>query len=217
MAIIGVITGDIVNSTEVSKQNRSRLLDSLKEIFLDIQSVYKFSYQIFRGDSFQIKTNYPQEVLSISFLIRTGFMTQTPPNSDSVWDVRLSVGIGELTYHNDEIILSDGEAFHLSGRAFDKIGKKRLVVQSCWEEVNNELVVSTEFVDTILSNFTKIQAQVVYLSILDNNLKQLDIALKLHKLPQYISLLVKKSQLSTLQKYLERCYQLISKEISKEQ
>lgn len=91
--------------------------------------------EMYRGDSFQVVVDNPELALSVAIALRAKLKASTPDKSE-VWDARLSLGIGDVSFASGNILTSDGEAFRLSGRAFDNIGKKRLCISTPWAELD---------------------------------------------------------------------------------
>jgi len=157
----GIITGDLVNSSNIAARYRQIVIDSLNAAVKDFSMVTPIRLEMFRGDSFQAVVDLPQQVMTVAIALRTKLKASTPDKL-ATWDARISVGIGEVSYESENIVTSDGEAFRLSGRAFDCIGKKRLVFSSSNQDLNEAVELNTRFVDDILSELTVRQAQVVY-------------------------------------------------------
>jgi len=57
MALIGVITGDIVDSTIIEGDDRTKLLSVLRSLFSQTLGDGVVSSDIFRGDGFQVVVN----------------------------------------------------------------------------------------------------------------------------------------------------------------
>ena len=93
--------------------------------------------------------------------------------------MRLSVGIGEVSYMDEKIGQSNGEAFILSGHGFDNLTKtQRLSVQTFSDSINSELKVETAFIDDIVSNWTHLHGEIMYQSLLTDS-TQCELAKKL--------------------------------------
>lgn len=214
MDIKGVITGDIVSSTSIKLEWREALLQKVHSIAEELHVISDLRIEFFRGDSFQIIVAQPEATQRIAVLLRAGLMANTPTTSDQPWDARLSVGIGEVSFLSDSVVISDGEAFRLSGRGMDGIKKRKLVVTTRWQNINDELAVSTAFVDDIVSGWTQPQAEVVYLSLLRQT-TQKDVAQQVGKSPQTISGLMTLAKESLVADYLERFEKLILNEMNK--
>lgn len=161
----GIITGDLVNSSNIAAEYRQTVIDGLNAVVRDFSSVTPIKLEMFRGDSFQVVVDSIRQTMTVAIALRAKLKASTPDKLDA-WDARLSVGIGEVSYESDNIITSDGEAFRLSGRAFDNLGKKRLAIATSNSELNNLAELNTRFADDIVSALTIRQARVVYHSLL---------------------------------------------------
>lgn len=210
MEIRGVITGDIISSMTVKTEWRKILLDTIQEIAHELEVFSPLRLEFFRGDSFQIIVDNPVETLKITVLLRAGLKSRTPKESEQLWDARMALGIGSIAYSSDKVVVSDGEAFHFSGWEFDELGKRKLSVRTAWKEVNDELKVSTAFADDIISGWSASQAQVIYLTLLNQESYQKEIALKLKKSAQNVSKLLSAGKESLIRLYLERFAQIIT-------
>lgn len=211
--IKGIITGDIVDSSRIKGKERDTLLCELERIGVELTSQTPFKLDIFRGDSFQIETQQPEDTIRIAVLFRTALKAATPPNIRHIWDARISVGIGKVDYEGERISLSDGEAYRLSGRGLDDIGKRRLSVETPWPEVNDELAVSTAFADAIISEWSRVQSAAAYLKI-GKNFTQKEIAEATGKTQQNISKILASSQEELISKYLKRCKRVITEKVA---
>lgn len=204
----GIITGDIIGSTSIPSEQRQLLPDAVMQAAADLERISPLKCELFRGDSFQVMVEQPELSLTIAVLMRAGLKRRTPHDSKSAWDARIAVGIGDVDYESEHLTVSDGEAFHYSGREFDKLGKRNLAVLTRWDEVNDELSVSTSFADDIINGWTVSQAEAVYLS-LGERMAQKDIALQLGKTKQNVSKLLASAKEPLISLYLERFVQII--------
>ena len=160
-----VITSDVVNSTKISAGKRDLLLSVLQRIENDLQTISVIDIEVYRGDSFQVLVEDAAKGMLCAILIRAGLMCFAP--EEEKWDARLSLGIGDVQYENRRVTMSDGDAFRLSGRTFDEIGKRRLVVTTISDDINEELTLSCAFADDIISGWSKKQAQLMYQVLLN--------------------------------------------------
>lgn len=203
-----VITGDIISSTSIPFEERKKLLEIFDKIVNDLQSLCELKCEIFRGDSFQILVEKAELALEVAVLIRAGLKMNTPENSKIIWDARVAIGVGEIEFIDDKVITSDGEAFKYSGRAFDELIKTNLIIKTRWDNINEELKLSTLFADDIISNWTEIQAFVVYKSLLLNK-SQKEIADEQNKSAQNISKISVNAKEKLIRQYINRYYNLI--------
>lgn len=184
------------------------MLTSIREIVDELAVIESVKIEFFRGDSFQMVIDSPENALRIAILLRAGLKGHTPKDCKKPWDARLSLGIGTISYCSDSIVLSDGEAFQYSGRELDEMGRRRLSVMTRWPEVNDEFKVSTSFADEEITSWSISQSQAVYQALL-YNIPQKDIALKFQKSAQNISKLLGAAKLGIIQMYINRYYDLI--------
>lgn len=217
---IGVITGDIVNSTEIlNSGHREKLLEILHKTVDDINKaklfgISKINIDIYRGDSFQIMLpNNTATILRLAILTRTALIANS--TNSLRWDARIGIGVGKGEFIGDTISESDGEAFRLSGKAFDGLkSNKRLAILTPCDDFNEELEVSSAFADNIISNWTSAQAEVIYLHFL-SGMPQKDIAQIVNKTPQAVSKLLSTANFDLILKYTMRYTNRIIKLIQK--
>jgi len=213
MQIQGVITGDIVDSTKIESNKRTDLLLALKETIADINEYIDKSVkaEIYRGDSFQIVIPNPVETLRIAILVRLGLQNRTPENSTRLkkWDARISIGIGDISFNASSIVESDGEAFRNSGRAFDRLGKNdRLAISTPWNEIDEELKVSTKFADILIGSWSYSQIEVLYRYFLEK-ITQRELAKGLNLSPQTLNKRIVGAKVEVIEMYIARFEQII--------
>jgi hypothetical protein len=169
MEITGVITGDVINSTTIPLEQRQQLVESISKVMEKIKAVISLKYEIYRGDSIQVVVDEPGKAMLVGLLMKAGLKSYTPQTDIEPWNMRVSIGIGATDFTADSITISDGEAFRLSGRGLDAMGKETLAVITPWEEVNEEFAVSTPFVDDTIIKWTLGQAAQMFQTLLCNS------------------------------------------------
>ncbi|MEO6229507.1 MAG: hypothetical protein ABIP10_05225 [Ferruginibacter sp.] len=175
MAIRAVLTGDIVNSTRLSAAKEKKLLNILQRL------LNPYQFEFYRGDSFQVYIKQPKEALQVALLCRSAAISITQSEQLIVSDVRLSIGIGEVNTRVVSLGAAKGEAFVLSGRAFDEIAKTdtRLAIAIRHPLANEGLQVIADYINAIFKVMTGKQAAVI-LELL-KGLSQQEVADKLKK------------------------------------
>lgn len=199
--IKGVLTGDLVNSTNIAVEWRQKVAGALNVCVTDFSPLTPIKIEMYRGDSFQVVVDNPELSLAVAVALRAKLRASTPEKKD-IWDARISVGIGDVSYESDNIVTSDGEAFRLSGRAFDIMGKKRLIITTPWSEFNNAMELVTRFADDVVSSWTVKQARVAYHSLLFPK-TQKDIAADLGMKPQNLNSHWTSARIQLIQDYIE--------------
>ena len=191
---------------------RQALLDTIKNTAHYVKKLSPLKYEFFRGDSFQFVIDKPEQALTIAILLRAALRKSTPEKNSNIWDARISIGIGDIAYVSTDITTSDGEAFQLSRRGLDTLGKKALGIFTRWEDINEELQVSTAFADDIISNWSRYQAETMMASIGDN-LKQKEIAIRFQKTPQAINKTLSLAKDNLIKLYIKRFETIILNKI----
>ena len=165
-----VITGDIVNFTKINSIGRENLISRSKTFLQDL-SPEKGSAEFFRGDSFQLLLNDIADALFKSLQIRCWFKKGDWDSGRYPLDARIAVGIGDISYFGNSVLDSDGEAFHLSGRTFDKMENALFKIVVPQEKLNRQFDIIAGLMDAIVSDWSKAQAEVVFM-LIDNKTQQ---------------------------------------------
>lgn len=151
MTVSAVITADIVNSTTLNRSREKKLIERLRDTLED------FKFEFYRGDSFQVYCKDPGNALRVILKIRS-----VARSVSKAHDIRASLGIGKIITPVRSLKTAKGEAFLLSGRAFDDLsGENRLVMRSADQKLNSSLRMMGHFMDHIFNSVTPKQAEVI--------------------------------------------------------
>lgn len=139
--MIAVITGDIINSRALS--DPQAWMTPLKALFEEWGPAPR-TWEIYRGDSFQVGIENPLTALSAAMRIKAVIRSVPPDEEDkrvASIDVRMAIGIGEKEYDAPRISECNGTAFVNSGELFEKIKREKinLAVRSPWPEFDQEI------------------------------------------------------------------------------
>ena len=159
-----VVTGDIANSTSIAADKREELIERTGTLIKSWVNKPEYA-EIFRGDSFQLLFDDVAEALKRSIQIRCWLKSYQDGTGKDSLDARLSIGVGEVAYFGKSVLDSDGEAFHLSGRAFDemKATQNYFQVSTNHPKLNEHLNIILNLANIIISQWTKNQAEVIFL------------------------------------------------------
>ncbi|HEY9003379.1 MAG TPA: SatD family protein [Mucilaginibacter sp.] len=159
-----VVTGDIANSTSINADKREELIDHTSALIKSWVTKPEYA-EIFRGDSFQLVFDNVAESLKRSIQIRCWLKSYSDSTENESLDARLSIGIGDVAYFGKSVLDADGEAFHLSGRAFDemKTTQNYLQISTNDPKLNEQLDIILNLANIIISQWTKNQAEAVFL------------------------------------------------------
>ncbi|MCP9745879.1 SatD family protein [Lacihabitans sp. CS3-21] len=168
-----IITGDLINSRQVEP---SEWMPALKKVLKKYGKEPK-NWEIFRGDSFQLNTK-PEDALMAAILIKAKIKQ---------WknlDVRIGIGIGEITYQAAKITESNGTAFLNSGECFEELKKQTLAIKTPNKDLNETLNLMIELASLTIDRWTETAAKLIKLKIENQNLNQKDLANLLNKTAQ---------------------------------
>lgn len=174
--MVAIITGDIINSTE---DDSSEWLALLKKALSQYGKSPKY-WEIFRGDSFQLRVE-PTHALIAAFHIKA-CIKQTGSR-----DVRMAIGVGEITIEEKRISESNGSAYIRSGERFEELKKQTLAIRTDREEFDEILNIMTDLALLVADNWSATVATIINTSIENPNKSQREIAKHLKKSQSNIS------------------------------
>lgn len=168
--MIGIITGDIVNSRKLSSKI---WMDGLKKLLNNFGKT-PAEWDIYRGDEFQLEVKNPEEALIIALRIKSYFKTMK-------LDVRMSIGFGDMTYKAKKISESNGTAFIRSGELFETLKKQKinLAINSGNDAFDAEINLMLRLSLTFMDNWLVQSAEFVLTAIENPSLSQEEMGVKL--------------------------------------
>lgn len=200
--IISVITGDIVNSSNLDDSQKRIVQDSVSQ--LNHENIL-LKPKFFRGDSFQLAVK-PEIALIFALKIRADLIRR-----NKITDVRVSIGIGEISFWNEDVLLSEGPAFERSGKKLDKLKELevRIAITTGNKELDEELETYCFLVDVLLRSLSTVQANVLFYKL--DKIPQEEIG-KLLKVSQpSVSKTLKAANWKAIEKFIKRYTQIIEK------
>lgn len=171
-----VITADIVNSSGLNRKDFSVLSNKLK-ILLKAEKLKNVFY---RGDSFQLLCN-PEQAFILAIKLRALTRSGEFVNKMGPTDIRIAIGLGKVKKRVRSLATAMGEAFQLSGRALDNMGKagKRLAVRINDEKLAPGMEAVALIGDTVMQKISPKQAEVLFELL--NGSTEIEVAAKLAK------------------------------------
>jgi hypothetical protein len=169
-----VISGDVIDSSLLKPALRKRL-QHLLDSFFD-QAAKKWpdlQMQQYRGDSIQaILTKNRQVALRLALLLQSHLAKEG-------FKIRLSIGVGDISFKSKQVITSDGSAFQASGLWLDALTKSGEVISIAGsdDDFTGEWQAHSASLNYIIQHWTAQQAEAVYLQLQDHT--QQEIAKKL--------------------------------------
>lgn len=176
MKTVAVLTGDLIKSRKLENDEIEIILNNLPQCFENIKNQLlseDANFEFYRGDSFQIILHEPELAIKVAFIIRAFLRSLFKPAPlaegkppikrahEIRSDARISIGIGTIRMQNDRVVVSQGEAFELSGLKLDQMEKESLAlsITTPWKFLNEEFVVNCLFADVLIDNWTETVAE----------------------------------------------------------
>ncbi len=182
--MIGVITGDIINSQQSASEE---WMPSLKLLFETLGKTPK-NWEIYRGDEFQMKTSI-DEVFWIALCIKA--LIKKTENLD----VRLAIGIGDEQFSSEKITESNGTAYVNSGRLLNEIksDNRNFAIQTPDSGINKDLNMVFKWAVLSFDGWTSVVSEVVYEMMTNRKITQEELAKKMNITQSSISQRIKRS------------------------
>ncbi|RDY59251.1 transcriptional regulator [Flagellimonas nanhaiensis] len=168
--MVAILTGDIINSTE---HNASKWLPVLKEA-LGQYGNEPLTWEIYRGDSFQLETT-PEQALEASIYLKACIKQLRS------LDVRIAIGLGEKTYSSEKITESNGGAFVNSGKCFEALKKQNLGIKSPDQTFDGHMNLLLELALLTMDHWTPAISKTVKTAIENPKMNQRQLASVLNK------------------------------------
>lgn len=191
-AMIAVITGDIINSSANRNQD---WLTELK-LVLNQYGQSPADWEIFRGDSFQIKIA-AETALHSAFHIKAS-IKQIKNN-----DVRMAIGIGDVSHQSVSISEANGEAYQNSGNCFENLKKENLLIKSPLADWDKPLNLMIALAMLTANNWTQTEASIIKTVFENPEKTQKEIATTLNKKQSNISVSLKRAGFEELNRLLK--------------
>lgn len=201
--MIAVLTGDVVNSQKVKP---SAWLPVLKNVLSRYGKEPK-QWEIYRGDSFQLKVPM-QDALTAAIHIKACIKQVKP------LDIRVGIGLGDVSYESKRITESNGTAFVHSGEVFESLGKQTLSIKSGQEAFDDKFNHVLALIVLIMNNWTPVSAEAMKVAIEHPKKTQKEIADMLSKSQSNVSEILNRAGRDEIMKtiaYYQKDLKLIEK------
>jgi len=122
-----VITGDIVDSSKLPKEQRKLLPGLIAKASRDTCKAFPdsvpFEVDVFRGDGWQLLVNDVVNSLRVGLYFRA--CLRSAAERGRGLDTRVAIGVGRVDFVRERVSQGDGEAYRLSGRALEDMPRKQ--------------------------------------------------------------------------------------------
>lgn len=170
-----VLTGDIIGSRNLSVPDRKKMQNTQRQIFDQLTKQFPdFKAEEFRGDGFQaVLYDNRNQALRVALLIQTALLKES-------FGVRIGIGMGDIAYQAENITISDGTAFQLSGPILDELKKRNQHIGIASENslTNQEWNVHAITLNFLIEKWSPLQSEAIHEHL--TSATQLEVAEKLN-------------------------------------
>ncbi|WP_333870918.1 hypothetical protein [Kosakonia cowanii] len=210
---IGVITGDLINSSDGKERGityRELVNTLLSEVSRhDWYGISKTEF--FRGDSFQITMESPQSILEVAAYIRTYLISQTDVYESENLDARLSLSIEMLNRYSQHNESAYEQAYVLSGKNLESMPKsKKMVFNSTQRNFMLPVSAITSLLDHTISMLSKPQAEILREALDVMEVNPPELVKKTQKTRQNIHKIIERSGTDRVIESLRNCRKYIT-------
>lgn len=198
--MVAIITGDIINSRAVDP---NKWMSKLKDVLKSIGNEPK-EWEIYRGDSFQLRVN-PERALYVAIHLKSVIKQFKALN------VRMAIGMGEVDYEGAKITESNGSAFLRSGECFEALKKDTLAISSPNAQFDKTINTMLSLASLTMDNWTPASSEIISLSLENPTKKQIDLAKMMDKPQSNISIGLKRGGFDEIQRLMHYYKDEISK------
>ena len=198
-----IITGDIINSEQ---HNSSEWLGTLKSYFSKLGKSPE-DWEIYRGDEFQLK-------VPLNKALETAIHIKALMKSVKGLDVRMGIGLGEVTFIGNGVSESNGPAYRRSGRTFESLkeDKSKLTIATGDGFYDDTLNLALKLALDFMNDWSTVSAEIVVMALENPDASQKEFAAKLGIQQSAVSQRQKRARLDLVFELL-KYYSRISKEI----
>jgi hypothetical protein len=160
-----VITGDIVDSSKLSKAKRQALPLALKRASRETRKNFPnevpLDLDVFRGDGWQLLVTDVVACLRVALFFRACLRSEAERGRGL--DTRMAIAIGKLDFiPGEHVSEGDGEAYRHSGRTLETLQRKEFLSLTPATEIRwPEVTVVVRLVDAIAQGWTGKQSRAV--------------------------------------------------------
>ncbi len=159
--MIGVISGDIIKSQKIPKQQYDAMLYQLEQS-LRANCNKTTSWDIYRGDAFQLQLDKSEQLVTTAILIYLQLKS-------AGYELRQSMALGHIDNPGTSTKTATGSAFTLSGQGLDKMTNQRFTFAIADQSVDESFKLNLALVDVLLCKITQKQANALYVYLTHTN------------------------------------------------
>ena len=191
--MVAIITGDIINSRGYEPTEWMPKLKSCLKQWGDTPT----TWEIYRGDEIQIR-------ISVSKALFAAIQLKALIKTVKGLDIRMGIGIGEESFVGAGVSESNGTAYQRSGITLSALKEKKvhLMLTTADEAYNRTMNLLLKLASDFMDDWSPVSAEIVYLSLRNPNVSQLNLAEQLNINQSAVSQRTKRARLDLVQELL---------------
>lgn len=193
--MIAVITGDVIKSQSIPKQQYDAMLYQLDQSLRNIDQRFDAKSNLYRGDEFQLQLNQSEHLCTVALLLYLQIKA-------AGYEVRQSLAMGNIDNARADIKTATGSAFTLSGQHLDGMNSKRLVLNIAKQQVNPGLKLNIAFVEVLLSKMSQKQANALFVYLTAENKLHSELAKQLKTSRENVTKLLNLAHYQLIESFL---------------
>lgn len=190
-SMIAIITGDIVASRS---EKAAVWLPVLEEAI----SQYSNSFDIFRGDSFQLELPVDSALVA-AFYIKASMI-------EVGLDVRMGIGVGQKDPNNPSLKTNFGSALIYSGEAFEELKRETIYIKTADDDLDQLCNTILPLLTELSLRWTPNIATTIKAALRNKEINQAELAKLLNKKYQsQVSVALQKGAFAKIQQSIDYC------------
>lgn len=185
---IGVITADIINSTQ-NHDWQDFITPQLNKLGTSPKD-----WNIYRGDSIQLRIDNPDEILEVALMLKSAI------KQHKNCDIRMTLGIGKERLRSSKVTLNSGEAYEYSGRLLEEISQN-IEIKTAWQELDLGLNAGLNMLNALAEQWTPNSAKAINYRLNKPDLNQNELAKILETTQSNVSRVLSRGHWREIQQY----------------
>lgn len=192
--MIGVISGDIIKSQKIPKQQYDDMLYQLEQS-LRANCDKTTSWDIYRGDAFQLQIEKSEQLVTIAIFIYLQLKS-------AGYELRQSMALGHIDNPRHSIKTATGSAFTLSGQGLDNMANQRFTFAIANQVVDESFKLNLALVDVLLCKITQKQANALYVYLTHTNNSHAALAKELNTSRENVTKLLNLANYQLIERFI---------------
>lgn len=192
---IAVITGDLIKSQNIPRQEYDAMLYQLDQSLRFIAKRFDASFSIYRGDALQLQLQDPEMVCQAAILL---YLQLKAAN----YELRQSLAIGSVDNPRADIKTAIGSAYTLSGRALDAMSQQRLVLNLENKSIEEGFTLNIALIGILLQKMSQKQANALFYYLTAENNNHAELAIELNTSRENVTKLLNLAHYRLIERFI---------------